>query len=239
MRSTQIIFAFATIFLTQSVMAQGQGKGPPPPPGDVNVVNTPDVNVVNMPDVNVANTPDVNVANVPDVVVVNDGNSPIPVTVQNGVQTIVEWRYIGLTTFEDDGLFLFGGLFGVAAMNKVCAAEFGPGARAASLSEAYFRDDAAVETRSGWVAPGGPMLLATDQSLAVFFPIDAAAGAQVGESFLSPGFAISQAYCARYRTGFGTVQGSRILANGAQVLGACNVTLPVSCSAPVAIPVAP
>jgi len=49
MRSTQIIFALVTVFLTQSVMAQGQGNGPPPPPGDVNVANTPDVVVANDP----------------------------------------------------------------------------------------------------------------------------------------------------------------------------------------------
>jgi len=57
MRTTQIFFVLATLFLTQSVMAQGQGNGPPPPPGDVNVINTPDVNVANVPDVVIANTP--------------------------------------------------------------------------------------------------------------------------------------------------------------------------------------
>jgi hypothetical protein len=49
MRTTQIIFAFATLVLAQSALAQGQGNGPPPPPGDVNVINTPGVTVTNFP----------------------------------------------------------------------------------------------------------------------------------------------------------------------------------------------
>jgi len=171
--------------------------------------------------------------------VVNDSTTPIPVTVQNGAQTIVEWRYIGLTTFEDDGQFLFGGLFGVAAMNKVCAAEFGPGARAASLSEAYFRDDAAVETRSGWVAPGGPMLLAPNPPATLIFPVDAATGARVGAGNASADFAIVLAYCARYSTGVPARRGPAINRLGLNESTECSVTRPVSCSAPVAIPVAP
>ena len=62
-----------------------------------------------------------------DVNVTNDETSPVPVN----PQTIVEWRYVGLTTAEDDGRFEFATLLGIAAMNKACAADFGPGARAA------------------------------------------------------------------------------------------------------------
>ena len=72
------VVLFATILACSPLQAADK---------EVVVINTPDVSVANTPDVNVINTPDVNVANVPEVTVKNDVTSPIPITVQNRVET--------------------------------------------------------------------------------------------------------------------------------------------------------
>ena len=222
MRTTWIIGTLVAVLLSQSVMAQGQGKGPPPPPGDVNVINTPDVNV----------------ANVPDVFVVNDKDSPLPVTIQNGVQTIVEWRYVGLTTDEDDGRFEFEGLVGVAAMNKMCAVEYGAGARAASIAEAYFRDDGLLDDRLGWLAPAQPMMILKSQSQ-ILVAVDAPSGQHVGVSTESTREAARTAYCTRYQSESDVTLGPVIFPEGITGASNCISKRPAACSAPVAIPVAP
>lgn len=184
-----------------------------------------------------------------DVDVKNDESSPVPVNVINdesspvpvNAQTIVEWRYVGLTAFEDDGRFEFGGLIGIAAMNKACADEtygFGPGARAASIAEALQRDDLSSEIRVGWVAPAGPMV--TEPFGADFYPVDASTGRHTGRAAATPFFAISGAYCARYQLSDTSFRGVATSGVDAHILVAsCATTRPVACSAPVAIPVVP
>ena len=184
-------------------------------------------------DVNVVNTPEVNVANAPDVNVTNDETSPVPVS----AQTIVEWRYVGLTAFIDDGRIEFGGRVGVAAMHNVCASEFGPAARASSISEAYHRDDA--DTRVGWVAPGGPILTAFREQRSSFTAHDAATGLTLGTEYDDEFTALVRAYCARFAVAnigdFGTV----VMQDGLIRHANCTLFHAVSCSAPVAIPAAP
>ena len=209
---------------------------------DVNIVNTPDVTVTNMPDVNVANTPDVNVANVPEVLVTNDENSPIPVTIQNGgqngAQTTVAWRYVGLTTIEDDGQFGYSDLFGIAAMHAECASEFGPGARAATIKEALFRTRFGNDNRQGWLVPGDTPIAIIPRTTG-FIARDAATGIPVGDVEISIDNAITLAYCRRYSESRTTRLGPVSDVSG-MVLGKnCNVVLPAACSAPVAIPVSP
>ena len=176
-----------------------------------------------------------------DVIVTNDETSPVPVTIQNGVQTIVVWRYVGLTTFENDAAFLFVGLSGIAAMNAVCAAEFGPSARAATIAEAQFRTAStagSAEARLGWLVPGGPMIPARTTT-DLYRPLDAATGGGVGFTQVSPHVALSLAHCSRYTLNATSVGGSSVNRFGNQVVSSCNLILPVACSAPVAIPVAP
>jgi len=169
-----------------------------------------------------------------DVLVINEPASPVPVVVQN-TPMIVEYRYVGLTTVEDAGLFAFGGLFGIAAMNKACASEF-PGSRAASINEAYFRDD--TDTRLAWVVPQGPMIAATNLPIATspFSAVDAITGTLVG---FVPGSGdceacvLAFAYCSQYTSEAG--RGPVSTGDGRVVEGNCSFVLPVACSAPVAI----
>ncbi|MEJ2453502.1 MAG: hypothetical protein P8103_05030 [Candidatus Thiodiazotropha sp.] len=113
-----------------------------------------------------------------DVHVINEPSEAVPVVVQNA-PTIVEYRHVGLTTVHATGLFEFGGLFAIAAMNKACASEY-PGSRAASISEAYFRDDR--DTSATWLAPQGPMIVTTNSPRATspYSAIDATTGISVG-----------------------------------------------------------
>ena len=181
-------------------------------------------------------TIDVNVANVPEVLVVNE--APIPVVIQNGAQTIVEWRYVGRTHALDAisvGSFRYGGFSGIAAMNKACADEY-PGARAATISEGLKMDSPeAINTRM-WLVPGG--LVTTVVSTASGYDVvDAATGAGVGVNGASEAQARGKAYCIRYTRGSDSLAAPILLWHGAIDLSLCSNTLPVACSAPVAIPV--
>jgi len=89
MRTTQIFIALATVFLAQSVMAQGMGMGVGQQPGDVNVINVPGVTVENSPSVIVENTPGVTVE--------NDSSSPVPVGIVSSVG-VSENEQVALTT---------------------------------------------------------------------------------------------------------------------------------------------
>ena len=191
-----------------------------------------DVVVVNTPDVFVANTPDVNVANVPEVLVANDQSSPIPVTIPSAAQSIVEWRYIGHTVYADQGIFEYDGLLGIAAMNKACATEFGASARAATISEALFVDSIA-DVEHQWLVPGASSMTLT-YSAAYYTPFDTATGTQVGKPDQLQGPALVNAYCLRYTDDYGW--GPTLTKNGAIGIEPCNsLSLPVACSAPVAI----
>ena len=139
-----------------------------------------DVNVVNTPDVFVANADDVNVANVPEVVVANDESSPIPVSIPSTAQMTVEWRYIGHTAYADRGYFRYERLLGVAAMNKACSTEFGGGARAATISEAFLIDSEADVERQ-WVVPGASSITVMGIS-PTWYPYDSATGTRVMRS---------------------------------------------------------
>ena len=182
----------------------------------------------------------------------NGPNNPVPVEVISSQldpvtvsdQTIIEWRYIGLTQTEDDGEFQYGGLEGVGAMNKACAAEFGPSARAASIQEAFFRDDGAVDTRRGWVAPSGPMIVARyasggDPQGGPFVAKDAATGINVGQSSITDERALTVAYCIHYGsiTLFDPLDSVSVTSNGRIFSEGCDSVLPVACSAPVSVPV--
>ena len=174
-----------------------------------------------------------------DVVVTNDATSPIPVEIQNGAQTIVEWRYVGHTRDPDakkTGDFEYGGLRGIAAMNKACADEY-PGARAATISEGLQMDSPAEFEAFSWLVPGGSMtaVLAPND----YEAHDAATGPQVGIAKLTAAEALVVAYCHRYTNGQSDKVAPILASVGEILLGACSLDLPVACSAPVAIPVTP
>ncbi len=171
--------------------------------------------------------------------VTNDEASPIPVTIHNTVPTIVEYRYIGLTTHVDDGDFEFGNLKGLAAMNKACSSEFGFTARVATITEALFRDDAITDTRDGWLAPSGPMTFGVepfDFRRAGQFPIDQATGFRLGATVLGTTLAAQYAFCGRYTAPEVFFIAPVIESTGLVATGSCSIAKPVACSAPVAMP---
>ena len=205
---------------------------------DVNVVNTPDITVTNMPDVSITSLPDVNVANMPDIHVANDSTSPIPVTVYDAGQTIVEWRYIGITRYADNGGFEFEGAWGVTAMHKVCAKEFGPSARAATITEAYFRPAPDENTRDGWLVPGAQSSITIEAAgIQYSYPYDAASGEVVGDERDTAAETMARAHCQKYTIEVGSGPVTR--PNGTMRVRSCRAVLPVACSAPVAIFVSP
>ncbi len=71
-------------------------------------------------------------------IITNDANSPVPVSLQNGLQTMTEYRIIGYTTTKFPGRSEAeaGALVGYAAMHKLCADEVAFNARAAFSEEA-------------------------------------------------------------------------------------------------------
>jgi hypothetical protein len=187
---------------------------------------------------------DVIVINTPDVKVVNDENEPVPVMVQNTAK-IVEYRYIGVTEFESNGLVEFGGLVGIAAMNKVCNAEFGPSSRAASIAEAFWRDDP-QDLRKGWLVPRGPMSFVKGTAIGTdfFAAIDSSSGVAVSaEGNADAVTAGLLSYCGRYtqanEQGSVTTFGAATGGTGAVSGSLCDNIQPIACSAPVAIPISP
>lgn len=174
-----------------------------------------------------------------DVNVTNDDASPIPVTIQNTVPTIVEYRYLGLTNHADDGDFEFGNLKGLAAMNKACSSEFGFTARVATIAEALFRDDAATDARDGWLAPSGPMTFgnARFDSLSFGkFAMDPETALRLGATVRFTGLALQSAFCVRYSAPDDFFLAPVIESTGLVSTASCSTVKPVACSAPVAMP---
>lgn len=165
---------------------------------------------------------------------VNIVNTPVPVTIENGARTIVDFRYVGVSSTVDDGRFEFEGLVGVAAMHRACQADYGSGARAASIRESLFR---AAGEPVAWIGPG-PIALFED-NVGAILPRDMESGFPVGLARTNSSAAVSSAYCSSYRSADEARSGPTIEMNGNVDAAACDDLLPVACSAPVVIPVAP
>ena len=161
-------------------------------------------------------------------------DKPTEVVVQ-ATNTIVEYRFVGVTVEERDGSFGYGGLVGVSALHKLCADEFGPGARASTISESQFRgDDGAGQA---WLAPGNTPMVIAATGPATWAPHDAVTGDRVGNSFSSGSAALGSAYCNSYSSASSN-NSAPVSQSGAPVVpGTCNSNRPVACSAPVDIPV--
>lgn len=153
----------------------------------------------------------------------------------------MEYRYVGLTTAVTDGTVNTTGdggfeLFGYAAMNKLCADEFGDSARVATVEEALFRDDS--DSREGWVAPGHTTVLVTIENR--YVPVHTGVlhnGVAVGKTTTTPEFAQLEAACSGYRTIEQASQTGPIsMPFGGINLAVCNTDHRVACAAPVSIP---
>ena len=156
--------------------------------------------------------------------------------------SVIEWRYVGLTEVEDDGEFSFGGLIGVAAMNKACAAKY-PGARVSSIREAYFRNDA--DLRAGWLVPGGPILLVEDPDASLtgntlYTAYDSETGefvSRTADGATAASSRVDQSHCNKYRRNTAKFNGPVTEASGAVSLEVCTEIRPAACSLPFGVPV--
>jgi len=168
--------------------------------------------------------------------VTNDENSPVPVIIQNDSQTIVEYRYVGLTEFQTDGNVVYAGLRGIAAMNKVCSDEFGLGTRAANTSEATFRDIGEAETQ-GWLLPTPPIFphIGTAEDFQAYDAI----GFFAGVSLPAPANAVAFSACFRYTNNDEDLLAPQTTTGANVSIQRCNRLLSVACSAPTIITVSP
>lgn len=215
MSSSQRMFAFAILAMPGAVLAQGDR---PPQP----VVVTNDVLPVTL-----------------------ENAEPVAVTIEDGPQTIVEYRLVGFTTEVVDGAPIFDVLLqGYPAMHKLCADEFGPNARAATSEDVrrplHATPPYPFET---WIVPTGIVVLfdPTDPDpLEAWRASDSVSQASVNAGDSGPREAAAAADCVQrnssasvfwgvtHRPAFGRTESAR-----------CNTILPVACSAPVSVPVSP
>jgi hypothetical protein len=169
-----------------------------------------------------------------------DADKPAEVIVQS-TQTIVEYRYVGLTDYEDAGTFRFGNLEGVGAMNKACADTFGAGARAATIAEAFYYEGDL--SRQGWLVPGSSPIVVYANSVG-YNAVDAATGITVGPTRSSQDQSLLRSYCNQYHvSSFGGApvivftRDSGTKYGGVDYTEECGEERPAACSAPVSIPV--
>lgn len=161
-------------------------------------------------------------------------NNPAEVIVQS-TKTIVEVRYVGVTTHLDDGEWEYpvgGGVAGVAAMNRACRDDYGPGARAATIQDMLLAESPA----DSWLVPSDLAVAAVESFQGFFIAVDASTGYQVGPEAPDTFLAFSLAYCNRYLTGQSSGRGVVMRLGG---IGAtfCDREFPAACAAPVVIPV--
>ena len=236
-KSISVTLLVTAILMSDVLFAAPEAK-------NVNVVNTPDVNIANMPDVNVANIPDVNVANVPDVNVTNDENSPIPVTIQNGAQSLIEYRVIGYTANPTDGSIVKvdQSLSGVPAMHALCA-EVAPNARASFSDEAIRSPFVEGAPTSAWVIPARIEVMFRPDATSVlrdWTALDGGTGTTISQEQPTPLRARGQAACHGYTQADPLAVGLVFKpGDGSVSRSGCAGFSFVACSAPVEVPISP
>ena len=181
-----------------------------PAPKNVSVVNTPTVNV----------------------------NGPVPVTIENGAQTVAEWRIVGATTTETTGRIRFGNLQGYVAMNALCAAEVAPNARACTSSEVA-KSIVPSGAFAGWVIPSNVEVV-VDTPGDRWEIIDTATGTPLGVNTSDFQNAAHNATCRGFTDGSPQLSGMHFSgASGLETVGCSATSIQILCCAPVAIPVSP
>jgi hypothetical protein len=175
-----------------------------------------------------------------DANITNDSSNPVPVTVQGGTQTIVEYRYVGLTSADPTSgrVTALGNsntsLIGFAAMNKLCAEDYGPAARAATINEAFFRND--LDISDAWVVADGVDVYAIEFTVEgvpkKWAAVASSNGVSLGLPVGNPYSAIRFSQCGQYTTDGLSMQGSITRQHGQIGVATCDTILPVACSAP-------
>jgi hypothetical protein len=164
-----------------------------------------------------------------NVTVQNDETNPVPVT----IQTTTEWRVVGVTTTEVDGLVNHDGLIGNAAMHRLCQQEVGPTTRACFAAEAI--RPTPFGGGLGWVIRSQNVtviLSGTD-----FIAIDGGTG-EASPSSPTPRAAVQSLDCAGH--GFNTIGVRGQVADlnfNITPTSSCGSVHPIACCAPVVIPV--
>ena len=157
----------------------------------------------------------------------------------------VSQRMVGSTEYMDDGKFEFEGLVGIAAMNKACESEYGPGALAATRNMGNNLYKSTKITSGAWIAPS-PYTDVRPRDTKYVAYYSRAVNWQVGQEQSDKDLAMTAAYCASYQCNTTTCAGPYIVhestENIAQIyytithrihLGRCDEIRPVACSAPV------
>jgi hypothetical protein len=164
-----------------------------------------------------------------NVTVQNGDANPVPVT----IQTASEWRVVGLTTTEVDGLVNHEGLLGNAAMHRLCQQEVGPTTRACFAAEAIRPTPFAGGL--GWVMRSQNVTVfvsGTD-----FIAVDGGSG-EVSIASPSPRSAVQNLDCAGHGFNNISVRGQVADLNFNITSDAsCSAILQIACCAPVAIPI--
>jgi hypothetical protein len=211
-RRSIALAAVVSFFAMSSALAQPEGVPPGPPSMPVEVTNT--------------------------------DTMPVPVTVENFAETepqsIVEYRFVGLTTVTVNAKPEVAGFNGIPALHKLCQMEFGSNARAAFLEDTLRPLQVeSAEFGVAWIISSSVDISPTASNMWGLF--DTRRG-----SFLSfestPEGASSAAACFHFDSS-STVQNRFAPTfnpqDGRTGFALCNVDLPIACSAPFAIPVSP
>ena len=167
------------------------------------------------------------------------GNEPVFAQDTSATQpaTVVEHRWVGLTTTMTDGSIEsgFGLLQGHSAMHSICANEVAPNVRACFTSEIVGSVVTGRLEAIGWVIPTGYALHRNPSATAggEWFAQDTATGI-TGTTVGDP----SEAYRSLSCGGFLDDETSGIVANASGFLQlSCGSRHAISCCAPMAIPV--
>ena len=175
------------------------------------------------------------------VIVDNTTSDPVPVIVQNTApeaqQTLVEYRYVGITAAETSGSVSLGpgGLVGLSGLNQMCAEEFGRPARVASPLEASSTTyELSANPRDGWVYSRMPRIDPVGDS---WQARDSETLARLDFERGGPNEALEVAQCGGFQTDSST-SGAAALNGiaGNILLRSCADIVPVACSLPVALP---
>jgi hypothetical protein len=162
--------------------------------------------------------------------------APPKPTVDTNPSTVVVYSAIGVTQAETDGSASAEGAGGVGtiggygALDKMCADEFGPGARAATTEEADHRRFQ-ITGNQPWVVPTGTIRAV--ETASGWQAIDAA-NHSVGFTSAGEIGTITSAACFKFRSKSSSLGGPR-----ASGVSNCEDPGPVLCSAPFAVPVSP
>lgn len=175
-----------------------------------------------------------------DGVVFPDGS--VQTTAAAALGTITEYRIVGFTTATTDGSVVTTDsegefVFGITALNRLCAAQFGTGTRAAFSNEQLAPSiPPSTAAENAWIQPKRAHVVhdPTAASGSDWLAYDSHSGTS-GSADASAISALQLFACQGYTTNSSSLTGLVRLRNARIVNRVCDFTYPVACSAPVVI----